>query len=166
MPVDGGVRNNPLTITPHAPARKPNMMQQGPAWLHARVCATSQEVRKWRSIFFLSGCRLARQLPSPAQAQGSNVRDLSVQELAHILSSEPGVLLAGAACNRVAIEEIGSSAACCTAHGGRQGKRAALKGRPWDREHEAGSSSRWKAPARAYRVRKLRRRGGLAHGCA
>ena len=119
MPVDGGVRNNPLTITTHAPARKPKMMQQGPAWLHACVCPTSQEVRKWRSIFFFSGCRLARQLPSPAQAQGSKVRELPVQELAHILPSEHGVLLAEAACNRVATEEIGSSAACRTAHGGR-----------------------------------------------
>ena len=111
-------------------------------------------------------CPLARQLPSPAQAHGTNVRELDVQELAHTLPSEHAALLAGAAGMRVATEEIGPSAGCGTACGGQQGKRAAPKGRPLDGEHEAGSASRWKAPARVYRLGKLPRRGGLAHGCA
>ena len=72
----------------------------------------------------------------------------------------------GAAGIRMVTEEIGPSAGCRTACGGRQGKRAALRGRPLDGEHEAGSSSRWKAPARAHRASKLQRRGGVAHGCA
>ena len=71
MPVDGGVRNNPLTITPHAPARKPKMMQQGPVWLHVCVCPTSPEVRQWRSTFFLGVAGLRVSSPHLAQAQRS-----------------------------------------------------------------------------------------------
>ena len=166
MPVDGGVRNNPLTITPHAPARKPKMMQQGPAWLHACVCPAFSEVRQWRSTFFLGVAGLRVSSPRRCKRSDRKLPELPVQELAYILPREHGALLAGAAGICVATEAIGPSGGCRTARSGRQLKRAALKGRPRDGDHEAGSSSRWKAPARAHRVLKLQRRGGLAHCCA
>ena len=166
MPVDGGVRNNPLTITPHAPARKPKMMQQGPVWLHVCVCPTSPEVRQWRSTFFLGVAGLRVSSPRRRKRSDRKLPELPVQELAYILPREHGALLAGAARIRVATEAIGPTGGCRAARGGRQLKRAAPKGRPRDGDHEAGSSSRWKAPARAHRVLKLQRRGGLAHCCA
>ena len=166
MPVDGGVRNNPLTITPHAPARKPKMMQQGPAWLHACACPASPEVRQWRSTFFLGVAGLRVSSPRRCKRSDRKLPELPAQELAYILPREHGALLAGAAGICVATEAIGPSGGCRTARSGRQLKRAALKGRPRDGDHEAGSSSTWKAPARAHRVLKLQRRGGLAHCCA
>ena len=130
------------------------------------VCPISPEVRQWRSTFFLGVAGLRVSSPRRCKRSDRKLPELPVQELAYILPREHGALLAGAARIRVATEAIGPTGGCRAARGGRQLKRAALKGRPRDGDHEAGSSSRWKAPARAHRVLKLQRRGGLAHCCA